>query len=220
MVIETTVDPDDPKLYSSSMKSDWILDFTMSGAKQTFADIIVYLFGLFLIYFLVKMVVSIKTWISFIDDSMDNTFKSFENVLTNLPIIPIAGWIGINALKQADLGQAATRLAWINVADQHARYSSFLGLWDSFSHLNTSMNRAEFITKAVSVGKWRQLTYDKLWSDQEFGLKLNDWNRRNDPQNPITIEEIRLEYVWKKDKVEDAETTTSETTSGTDVPKE
>jgi len=180
MVIETRVDENDSKLYTSSMKSDWIIDFSMSGAKQTFADIIVYLFWLFLIFFLVKMVVSIKTGISFIDDSMDKTFESFHNILTNLPIIPIAGWVGINALKGADIGQAATRMAWIDIDWQQSRINKLLWLGSTFSSLNTSMTRETWISNAVSAGK--TLGY-KSFSDL---TKSKDFNKKYEERNKYT----------------------------------
>lgn len=200
MVIETTVDPNDPTSYNSNIKSEWIINFSMSWVKKTFADIIVYLFGLFLIYFLVKMVVSIKTGISFIDDALDNTFKSFETILTSIPIIPVAWWIGINALKQANIGEAATRLAWIDIAWQQSRISSLLGLWWTFSSLNTGMTKKAWLHSAVSTaGNMGYTSYSEMTKSKEFLAKMDEWN--NYPWNTtnsmrISTTDITNAFKW------------------------
>ncbi len=188
MVIESR--KDDSGYYTSTMKSDGIFEFSMTGVKDTFADIIVYLFGLFLIFFLVKMVVSTKTGISFIDDSLDNTFKSFQSILTNLPVIPIAGWIGVNALQDAfsanNVSGMATRIAWVDLARQY----ELLGMNQTFSWLTTTMNRDNWISTAVAAGKnigYR--SYTDMTKSKDFNDKLSERNRVNN-KNQISQKDI------------------------------
>jgi hypothetical protein len=163
--------------YTSTMKSDGIFEFSMTGVKDTFADIIVYFFGLFLIFFLVKMVVSIKTGISFIDNSLENTFKSFEGILTNLPVIPIAGWVWISSMKDAfsssNVSGMATRMAWIDIAQQQA----LLGMDKTFSWLNTSIDRDAWISSAVAAGKnLGYKNYTDMTKSKDFNDKLHERN--------------------------------------------
>ncbi len=186
MTIESTAADGEWKLYNSTIKSEWIMEFSMNGVKDTIADIIVYFFGLFLIYFLVKMVVKTETGIWFIDKSVWWLFETFENLATNLPIIPIAWWVGIKALQEKDIGQAATRMAWIDTASQYANISAALGLWWSFKTLDTTVDKDTFISNAMSTASSMSLTTDQMLKNSDFDKKLREWNYKNDKSNQIT----------------------------------
>ena len=193
MVIESR--KDDSGYYTSTMRSDGIFEFSMTGVKDTFADIIVYLFGLFLIFFLVKMVVSAKTDISFIDDSLDNTFKSFQSILTSLPVIPVAGWVGLSSLTDAfssnNVSGMATRIAWVDLARQY----ELLGMNQTFSWLTTTMNKDNWISTAVAAGKnigYR--SYTDMTRSKDFNDKLSERNIVNN-KNQIIPKDIDAAFA-------------------------
>ena len=191
-------------LYDSKIKSEGIMEFSIVWVKNTFADIIVYLFGLFLMYFLVRMVVSIQTGIWFIDNAMTNTFKSLENILINLPIIPVAWWIGISAAKSADTSLAATRLAGIDFLWQQTRINKLLWLWTSFSNLHPDLDRDEFISRSVQIARWLNMTSIELQNNNEFLKKIQEWNhaenrRKWQGANHISYVEIQESLQWKSD---------------------
>lgn len=193
--------------YTSTMKSDGIFNISMTGVKDTFADIIVYAFGLFLMFFLVKMsVTSTKTGIKFIDDSLDKTFKSFQNTLTSLPIIPLPGWwaVGISALKKglssSNIEGAATRLAGINVADQTSKVSKFLWLGDTFDGLDTTLKREEWVAMAVSAGRGAGITEISSLIGR-VADKMNEWNIAHPSSKRITSKQ--LENVRKNKPIDE-----------------
>ncbi len=96
-VIETVADGGEDNTYTSTMKSEWIMEFSLWWVKDGIASLIVYFFWLFLIYFLVKMVVKIETGIWFIDNTVSWLFETVESMAKNLPVIPIAWWVWWNA---------------------------------------------------------------------------------------------------------------------------
>jgi len=57
---------------------------------------------------------------------LENGFESLEKIAKNLPIVPIAGGVGISSLKEANVTDAATRLAGIDTLSQNARVAEFL----------------------------------------------------------------------------------------------
>jgi hypothetical protein len=166
-------------IYNSTMKSDWIVEFSMSGAKETIADIIVYFFGLFLIYFLMKMVINTKTGIWFIDNTLEGAFKWLSDMVTNLPILPIAGWVSIKSLKDWASMENVTKSMWIDSVTQNNSLPDWLWWY-------TAETKEEFANKAISImwdqdiktffvspeyRKMRTIREDKWWA----GLQLTEF---------------------------------------------
>lgn len=169
------------KLYTSTIKSDGIFDFSMTWVKDTFADIIVYVFGLFLIFLLVKLAVKSETWIWFIDKSLNNIMESLETTLKTLPVVPIWGWaVWINAIKDAfssgNVSGMATRLMWVDVGKQTDIMNKILKLEGSFSSLHESMKREVFISEAASIAKTLGLSGNSLKTNDMLTKKINERN--------------------------------------------
>ena len=194
------------ELYTSTMKSDWMFDFSMTGVKDTFADIIVYLFGLFLIFLLVKFSLKLDTWISFIDNALNKTFESLENTLKTLPIVPVWWWaVWISAIQEAfssgNVSGMMTRAVWIDIAKQTDAINRILGLEGSFDSLHDGMSRDDFISRAAEIAN--QLGYNRntLVNNQQFMSKFDSWNKYNTKYNrqAIGIDDIlkRLIIIQK-----------------------
>ena len=179
MQIVSTQDSE-TKIYTSTIKSAWIFEFSMDDTKNSIADIIVYFFWLFLIYFLVKMVVEFKTWIWFVDKAMSSTFEFMENIATSLPVVPIAGWVWINALRQADIEWAMSRAVWIDVKAQEGIMENLTGgSDDKLSELKSSLNRKDFISKTKEIAASNKTTVPTLIASASFEEKLKEWNKKH-----------------------------------------
>ena len=211
------------ELYTSTMKSDWMFDFSMTGVKDTFADIIVYLFGLFLIFLLVKFSLKLDTWISFIDNALNKTFESLENTLKTLPIVPVWWWaVWISAIQEAfssgNVSGMMTRAVWIDIAKQTDAINRILGLEGSFDSLHDGMSRDDFISRAAEIAN--QLGYNRntLVNNQQFMSKFDSWNKYNTKYNR---QAIGINDILKKMKGVDessSEPTQSPTPSPTQSP--
>ncbi|HOQ78650.1 MAG TPA: hypothetical protein PLW94_00270 [Candidatus Absconditabacterales bacterium] len=211
------------ELYTSTMKSDGMFDFSMTGVKDTFADIIVYLFGLFLIFLLVKFSLKLDTGISFIDNALNKTFESLENTLKTLPIVPVGGGaVGISAIQEAfssgNVSGMMTRAVGIDIAKQTDAINRILGLEGSFDSLHDGMSRDDFISRAAEIAN--QLGYNRntLVNNQQFMSKFDSWNKYNTKYNrqAIGIDDI-LEKMKGVDE-SSSEPTQSPTPSPTQSP--
>ncbi len=182
MTIQSTADGDG--LYTSTMKSDWIMEFSMTWAKDTIADMIVYFFWLFLVFFLVKMAVSGWTGIWIIDDKIDGTFDLMKKAATNLPIVPIGGWVSVSSLssKNMNLQWNIRRSMWMSSSEDQTRMvNERLGIDNkSFSDLSPSMKKSTFISSAGGIAKSLGIVgVDALFENKEFNKELKLWNKEN-----------------------------------------
>ncbi|MFZ2150872.1 MAG: hypothetical protein WAZ12_03880 [Candidatus Absconditicoccaceae bacterium] len=84
--------------WNSSIKSDGIFNFSVNGAKNSIADLIVYFITLFLLRFLLKTAVSSGSGMTFVDDKLKKMTTSAENIAGQIPIVPIAGGVGVNSV--------------------------------------------------------------------------------------------------------------------------
>ena len=193
-----SVKESDTNLYTSSLKADWIMEFSMSGMKDTIADLIVYFFWLFLIYFLVKMVVKTETGIWFIDNAMAGMFDFLQWAISNIPIIPIGGWVGLKALWSPDIENAATRMMWIDVGEQNGRVTKFVWAGEDFSSLSTSSGttRGVFIGQSLDIIEKNDWTVGILYANKDYQNKLKEWKDNNN--DDWGINEDDLKNVRKK----------------------
>lgn len=193
----------DDNTYNSTMDIDGLLDVNMNGFKESFADIIVYILWLCLIYFVMKLS-AVKTGIKFIDDEMDKIFKWVKEFATSAPIIPIPWWrhVSINTLSQhLNSDEVFTKAMWIDVAWQEELINNMVGIEsDTYAALNSSMGRQEFIDRAheISYRKWIT-TVDQLKSglnsryDKELYKKQKEWND-NHKSERIDLSDILDDY--------------------------
>lgn len=190
------------ELYTSTMKSDWIFDFSMTGVKDTFADIIVYLFGLFLIFLLVKFSLKLDTWISFIDNALNKTFESLENTLKTLPIVPVWWWaVWISAIQEAfssgNVSGMITRAVWIDIAKQTDAINRILGLEGSFDSLHDGMSRDDFISRAAEVAITFNYNESDLRLNKQLDARIKSWNDHNKEKNNIIgLDDILKAASW------------------------
>lgn len=180
-------------LYDSTMKSDWIMEFSMTWFKDTIAGLIVYFFWLFLIYFLVKMTINKGTGIWFIDKSMEWLMNTVESFAKNLPVIPIAWWVGINAIKPDDAMWNISRSMWIDYGAQTSRFRERLWLdkWWEYSSLHASMTRDEFLKTAKNLV---DNNTNLKFTDTLLQEKINEWNKgekRKKSELPIDTDYIK-----------------------------
>ena len=189
MTIEST--PDGDGLYTSTMKSEWIMEFSMSGTKDTIADIIVYFFWLFLIFFLVKISINKGTGIWFIDDKIDKTFDMMNTMATNLPVIPIGGWTSIKSLKEANFWWAINKVTWIDSSrEQESMINERLGI-------TKTQTKGSYVSKIVaSVDNAKANTiYTSVKSNVE------SWNDENPTQKIFSLDIIK---EWEKQNPDEA----------------
>lgn len=93
-----TINASDIKSYDSSIKSNWIFEFSVNWAKNSLADLIVAAFTLFLMRFLLKAALSTWSGVKFIDDKVKSMTDSAQRIAWQMPIVPIAWWIWVNSV--------------------------------------------------------------------------------------------------------------------------
>lgn len=196
-IVTTAHGQADDALYDSTMSVGWLMEFNMVWLKNTLADIIVYFFGLFLVFFLVKMTATKwKTGIWFIDNSVEWIFSSFEKIVTNLPIIPIwSGGVWVKALfGDKSWDTALTRMAGIDVADQTRRVTDLFG-WGDFDTLSTHSwySRDNFISEAHRIANNMSYSAAQISSNRTLESKIKLWESSN-PNQKISMQEI---IDWK-----------------------
>lgn len=177
--------------WSSQIKSDWIFDFTMSDAKDGFADIVVFFFGLFMFFFLVKIAAKSGTWIKFIDERMKNVTEWISGIMSSLPIIPTPEWwIGVGSIWRiwwsslwSNLWETLNDMAGIDLNEQRA--ALWLGPETRYSlnDLKPDLSSDDFIEIAnslLSSGTNTEGIKNKIveWNEtppEKWGLKIDDW---------------------------------------------
>lgn len=175
-------------VYNSEMNIDGLLDVNMNWFKDGFADIVVYILWLCLVYFVLKLA-TVKTGIWFIDKAMSGVFERVWKIITNTPIIPIPWWspVSIESLRQElSTDTVLTRRLWISKEAQLSRMKKFLGTdeeqyYSSYSALNKSMSKDDFMRKAYDISiKQGVGTYDAISKNTLYNKALEDkrieWN--------------------------------------------
>lgn len=185
MVINSQVKEDDT--YSSEMNIHGLLDINLDGFKEGFADIIVYILWLCLIYFVLKLA-TVKTGIKFIDDAMSGIFERVWKIMTNIPIVPIPGWgaVSIDTLStHLNSDTVFSKAVWIDETVQSRRIDQMLHtdatLYDS---LQKTMGRDEFISEAyqISVNNWiktKEQMGRNTYYQSALLAKIDEWNTQN-----------------------------------------
>lgn len=88
--------------YNSSIKAEWIFDFSINWAKRGIADLIVCFVTLFLMRFLIKIAVSSWSWIESLDKKLWEMTKTVEGIAWQIPIVPIGWWVWVNSVLGKD----------------------------------------------------------------------------------------------------------------------
>ncbi len=167
------------KSYNSSIKADWIFNFSINWAKNSIAELMVYFFTLFLLRALLKTAISKWSWMNFLDTKLASMTKSAENIAGQIPIVPIAWWVWVNSVFWKDskslISQAQSAISdkMGQENEQKLRESPIFGKYMTKSWTNydleksaTSSNPEKFWTDintfATSSKSW--ISYD--WSPE------------------------------------------------------
>ena len=195
--LEASVANETDKLYDSSMALDWLVNFSANWFKDWLADILVYILGLCLVYFVMKMSVKSGTWIGFVDDKLNKLMDNTGKFLSNLPIIPVWWW---KAVWRSVLSDAVQRKPWDMLQNKKLEQSAILenderfkwlfpnnNSWKLFSTLDITSKRDVFIENAYNIAKTKNLIMDKSpWindKDGSLALMLDKWNDNH--KNPV-----------------------------------
>lgn len=165
--------------WNSSIKSDWIFNFSVNWAKNSIADLIVYFITLFLLRFLLKTAVSSWSWMTFVDDKLKKMTTSAENIAWQIPIVPIAWWVWVNSVFWSNsdslINKAKNSIGWqMSEKNMENMKDAFPKLyWDAWinydlekSAIDTN-NPERFRTDAQSFASsnwWISYTWTSEWS--------------------------------------------------------
>lgn len=202
--------------YNSEMDLAWIVNVNMTWVKNTFVDLLVYIFGLILMFFLMKSCFSKKiTWIKFIDDRLGKLsesiwWKQWELwwLLWTMWVIPIWPnwdkvwiWTMYNSFKNMD-ESALTRRVLGNdaIAEQKAAIDSWLGIDNNyFEWLSTRVkSKDEWIRDAIRIWKSNyRNNFDKFYADDSLSSEILTWNRKHGSWSDITKEDLNKAWKWE-----------------------
>ena len=211
----------DNAVYNSSMNVSWFLDFTLNWAKNTIVDLMVYILWLILMFMLMKSCITSKTGIWFIDKTMSTISwalwgdKPWEIwwLLWSLWVIPVwAKWwrVWLNTMrefKEKVTGNGSNEwehLVGIDLAKQDDVVERIM--WkSSFSVLNTSMSRDDWIKKAVEI--WKSKNYSNAQymysNDSKFREKFDErFNAAEKDKTKWHISVGQIQDVWDWKNVE------------------
>ncbi len=114
---------------SSSFEVEWLVDFTLNGAKTTISWIIVYLFALFMMWYLVKIAAKNWTGIEAVDKQLTKLTDSVWEIAGNVWVVPIPTWnggmmVGTNAISDISKRMANPSFITQTKASQEAELHS------------------------------------------------------------------------------------------------
>lgn len=196
LVLTSQVQEDEK--YNSEMSISGLLDVNLNWFKDWFADIIVYILWICLIYFVLKLA-TIKTGIKFIDDAMSGVFERVWKIMTNLPIVPIPWWgnVSIDTLKNhLNSDSVLTKAVWIDEVRQSERIDKMLGVESTlYDSLHPRMSREKFLERAYEISASKWITSIGAMEKnpryyQELNAKIEAWNKANNNTQSIGISEV------------------------------
>lgn len=204
MVINSQIKEDET--YSSEMDINGLLHVDLNGFKEGFADLIVYILWLCLIYFVLKLA-TVKTGIKFIDDAMSGIFERVWKIMTNIPIVPIPGWgsVSIDTLStHLSSDTVFSKAVWIDETAQSRKIDKMLRTDSTmYDSLVKTMGRSEFISEAYQISvnngiKTKEQMERNAYYLSALTAKMGEWNKanRNNSEGPIDLPDIFSENRW------------------------
>ena len=195
MSIETTnIWNQERPIYNSTIKSKWLMEFTITNAKDSIADIIVYFFGLFLIYFLVKMVATKgKTGMAFVDNAVEKSFTAFSSVMSSLPVVPIWKWVSLKAISDGAHIDNFTKHLWIDEVSQRQNMPEWL--WWS-----PEMTKQQYVNNLVATSV-NNNTNSASDLRNNVSSTVESWNKEH-PTKRVSRWDIESAYESYKKNLE------------------
>jgi len=180
--------------YNSSIKSEWLFNFSINWAKKSISDLIVCFVTLFLMRFLIKTAASSGSWIEALDKKMWEMAKSAEWIAWQLPVVPIGGWVWVNSVF-GDRNSLKEKLIekW-NIADRMStknedNLNEFL--WSKRQYRDTD-------TKALQIILEEDTTRgdpNAFWTKSaEISNQVSWWLDSNNASRSATLESRRNQY--------------------------
>ncbi len=213
----------DATAYNSSLGLDWIVDFSMDGMKHSVVNLMIYIFGLILMVMLMKACISSDTWISFIDDRVNNASKfiwwekwKFGWLLGTAGVVPIWGgqkvwlWTFSNFVNDKIINDSASlsRTLWIDANAQNDLVEDRFGLWWSFDRLRNitkDEDRENWINYAVSIWKNKKYTFNEFFANTDFQTQLKLWNEKSGRSKDKKIDVDHLKSARDNPNLESGE---------------
>lgn len=194
---------------SSSFEVEWLVDFTLNGAKTTISWIIVYLFALFMMWYLVKIAAKNWTGIEAVDKQLSKVTDSVWEMAGNIWVVPIPTgnggmMVGTNALK--DIGrkiESGPSFIAETKNTQRAELDSLFWWgreWDplydeqlkkAISEASTNSEAFWWVTQniAKNVNGWVSLS-DSVWWGH-----FKEWLKKQ-PTVKVNWRDVKLLYDW------------------------
>ncbi len=208
--------------WNSSIKSDWIFNFSVNWAKNSIADLMVYFITLFLLRFLLKAAVSKWSWMAFVDKKLGEMTKSAEKIAWQVPIVPIAWWVWVNTVfwssSDSLINKATNSIGWQmneqNIENMKKAFPKlYWDAWISYELEKAAMDTNDpekFWTVAQSLASsswWISYAWTSEWSkawakwiQTRFDANKDNpkakpgWNRGNWPTSIDLAKFIELNY--------------------------
>ena len=163
--------------YNSSIHVDWLLNLNLDWAKNSIADLVVYILWMCLMFFLVWTAIWSKSWIKFIDDTIEWLSKNIKDYLGSVPIIPLWWWkrIWFNKMKDTINNDVLwneklfVNKAGINVDEQTQAVLDKLWVGESRATLASATNVDDFAQQAKSIADGNR--WDKNSLENEINYK-------------------------------------------------
>ena len=207
-------DKENDYYYDSSLKVDWLLNFTLNWTKNTIVDLMVYILWLILMFMLMKSCITSKTWIWFIDNAMSKISGSLRWdkpweiwwILWSLWVVPVwSNWERVWLSTMREFREKVTgndnnewaNFAGIDMKKQDQMIAKIM--WAaSFDWLINSSSKEEWINRAISIWKSRYSSCDSFIRDPGFRSAMEEWNTtwKKDSKKLITWD-LEIERAWK-----------------------
>jgi hypothetical protein len=188
---QANTDPSAIKTYDSSIQSNWIFEFSVNWAKNSLADLIVAAFTLFLMRFLLKAALTSGSGVKFIDDKVKSMTDSAQRIAWQMPIVPIAWWVGVNSVIWSGwlVSQISNSISSNMDKDNLEKMAKAFPQLDRSKKTNSKLEKAakssdpkDFWTESKSHAKsqwW--ISYERSTERQNAMQTRFDTNKKDEP---------------------------------------
>lgn len=185
--------------YNSSIKSDWLFNFTINWAKNSLAELIVYFVTLFLLWTLIKIAIwKWESWwlMSPIEKKLHAMTKQVEKIAWQVPIVPIwwsTVWVNSvfgnnsNSLINRAQSSMSNRMWKENMEKIREKFWNYTMTWSELSTIaKNTKNPEAFWTASQSFASdnWGiSYNWNSEWS-KAWTTAMGEWFEANKTTNP------------------------------------